>query len=146
MNKYGKWGFHVLSGGKYHKKTGQRSQELKPLHVLEDPQCLNPHKNADSVRTIPALFMPTSPMLTGYLAHRRCLVNIHSTNEQINQSENTPQKGLLFFDTIWNSQKIPESGWKLGNRTWPYAMEKEKNCSFKTTKQPPPSIFLPIYY
>lgn len=27
--------FHVLSGAKYHKKKGQRSQALKPLHVLE---------------------------------------------------------------------------------------------------------------
>lgn len=49
MNKYGKWGFHVLSGGKYHKKTGQRSQELKPLHVLEDLRQLMKNVNIEVV-------------------------------------------------------------------------------------------------
>lgn len=28
--------FYVFSGAKYHKKTGQRSDTLKPLHILED--------------------------------------------------------------------------------------------------------------
>lgn len=49
MNKYGKWGFHVLSGGKYHKKTGQRSQALKPLHVLEDLRQLMKNVNIEVV-------------------------------------------------------------------------------------------------
>lgn len=44
-----KWGFNVLSGGKYHKKTGQRSQALKPLHVLEDLRQLMKNVNIEVV-------------------------------------------------------------------------------------------------
>ena len=47
--------------------------------------CLSPHKNANSLKAVPALFKPASPVLTWYLAHRRCSGNINSTNEQINQ-------------------------------------------------------------
>lgn len=44
--------FYVLSGAKYHKKTGQRSQTLKPLHILKDLRQLTKNVNIGSCSKI----------------------------------------------------------------------------------------------
>ena len=68
-------------------------QGLKPSYYL----CVYLLTRTHSLKTVPVLLKPASPVLTLYVAQRRCSGNINSTNEQIGQRENTPWKALLLW-------------------------------------------------
>lgn len=68
-------------------------QGLKPSYYL----CVYLLTRTHSLKTVPVLLKPVSPVLTLYVAQRRCSGNINSTNEQIGQRENTPWKALLLW-------------------------------------------------
>ena len=85
--------------GKKKKKTNEQPsfiyhstfQGLKPSYYL----CVYLLTRTHSLKTVPALLKPASPVLTLYVAQRRCSGNINSTNEEIDQRKNEIEEELL---------------------------------------------------
>lgn len=131
----------ILSQWNCWKKKTQRAAFLHlPQHfpgfetILLNQLCVYLLTRTHSLKTVPALLKLASPVLTPYVAQRRCSGNINSTNEQINQRKNTPWKALL----LWVMSEIHRKYLKMvGRENMILCNGKRSMCILKIKKYTP---------